>query len=151
MKPKHIYLAGAVDKAPDHGAGWRDEIEPFLVREINSAVFNPCRQEDKLRAELSKVDTATPEGRLKRFGLIKQLIDADLDVLSVTDAVVCYWDKWCKGGGGTAGEVTLAYRSGIPVYLVLGMPEDECSGWVLGAATEIFSSFDELKDFLLKL
>ncbi len=51
-------------------------------------------------------------------------------------------------GGGTAAEVTLAYRLGKPVYLLLGMPAAEASGWVLGAATEVFDSVAALESRL---
>jgi hypothetical protein len=57
---------------------------------------------------------------------------------------VAFWDDAAARGGGTAGEITLAYRLGKPVYLVLGMPRREASGWVIACATEVFESFDEL-------
>ncbi len=34
---------------------------------------------------------------------------------------------------------------GVPVYLVLGMPLEKMSGWILGCATEVFYNFEELK------
>jgi len=50
-------------------------------------------------------------------------------------------------GGGTHGELTLAYEHRMPVYLVLGMPMEKVSSWIVGCTTEVFSSFDELKQF----
>ncbi len=32
--------------------------------------------------------------------------------------------------------------------LVLGMPQEKVSGWILGCATEVFDNFVELKAFL---
>jgi hypothetical protein len=52
---------------------------------------------------------------------------------------------------GTAGELTLAYRMGIPVYLVLAMPPAAASSWILGCATEVFGDFDALKKHLRTL
>jgi hypothetical protein len=54
------------------------------------------------------------------------------------------------GGGGTHGELTVCYEHGIPVYMVLGIPRAEVSSWILGCASEVFDSFQELREFLLK-
>ena len=62
--------------------------------------------------------------------------------------MVCYWDEAAGRGAGTQGELTLAHRAGVPVYLVLGMPVEKVSGWILGCATEVFGSVEELCDRL---
>jgi hypothetical protein len=36
----------------------------------------------------------------------------------------------------------------VPVYLVTGRPVEQISGWILGCATEIFGSFDDLEQYL---
>jgi hypothetical protein len=51
-------------------------------------------------------------------------------------------------GGGTYGELTVAYYHNIPVYMVAAKPLSQISGWILGCATEFFESFEELKEFL---
>jgi len=53
-------------------------------------------------------------------------------------------------GGGTHGELTVAYVNKIPVYLVLGVPLQDISGWIIGCATQIFTDFSSLKEFLLQ-
>jgi nucleoside 2-deoxyribosyltransferase len=65
-----------------------------------------------------------------------------------SDALVAFWDDAAARGGGTAAEITLAYRLGKPVYLVLGMPRNESSGWVLACAERVFANFAELERFL---
>jgi nucleoside 2-deoxyribosyltransferase len=78
--------------------------------------------------------------------VVRKIIAWDLDqVEREADYLVALWDRAAAQGGGTAAEVTLAHRLGKPVYLLLGMPAAEASGWVLSAATEVFDSFDELK------
>jgi hypothetical protein len=42
----------------------------------------------------------------------------------------------------------MAYRLGIPVYLVAAMPVVEVSGWILGCSTRVFGNFEELKSFM---
>jgi hypothetical protein len=44
--------------------------------------------------------------------------------------------------------VTLAYRLGKPVYLILAIPAAEASGWVLSAATEVFDGVAALESRL---
>ena len=50
------YLAGAMDRVPDGGAGWRDKITPLLER-MGVVVLNPC---DK-PSEIGKEDEGTRE------------------------------------------------------------------------------------------
>jgi hypothetical protein len=58
--------------------------------------------------------------------------------------VVAFWDGAAARGGGTAAEITLAFRRGRPVYLVLGMPREDASGWVMACAEEVFEDFEGL-------
>jgi hypothetical protein len=37
---------------------------------------------------------------------------------------------------------------GVPVYLVLGMPLEKISGWILGCATQVFTDFEQLKCYM---
>jgi hypothetical protein len=60
------------------------------------------------------------------------------------------WDEYVIQGGGTHGELTLAYQHKLPVYLVLGMPLEKVSSWIVGCTTEIFSNFEEMKQYLIK-
>jgi hypothetical protein len=65
-----------------------------------------------------------------------------------SDALVAYWDEHAGKGAGTQGELTVAYRRGLPVYLVTKLPADQVSGWVLGCASHVFSSFEELHEYM---
>jgi hypothetical protein len=79
---------------------------------------------------------------LARFqATVRKIIAWDLEWIEKrTDYIVCYWDAAAARGAGTQGELTLAHRAGIPVYLVLGMPLEQVSGWILGCANRVFSS-----------
>jgi hypothetical protein len=39
---------------------------------------------------------------------------------------------------------------GKPVYLVTELDLQEIPGWILGCATKVFGSFDDLRQFLLR-
>jgi hypothetical protein len=87
---------------------------------------------------------------LPRFQVtIRKIIAWDLDwIEQKSDYVICYFDEACGRGAGTQGELTLAHRMGVPVYVVLGMPLEKISGWILGCATEVFSDFEQLKCYM---
>ena len=41
LKNMRTYLAGAMDRVPDGGIGWRNAITPML-QELSVSVINPC-------------------------------------------------------------------------------------------------------------
>jgi hypothetical protein len=41
--------------------------------------------------------------------------------------------------------MTMAHELELPVHLVLGMPQEAVSSWILGCATEVHADFDALK------
>jgi len=148
-----IYLAGAIEAAPDDGKAWRAEIGQFLKSEFSMDVFDPSQHEqDFLTSEEKNNFRQWKSIDIKRFRpVIKKIIDRDLEqLLEKCDAVICLWDEHVIQGGGTHGELTLAYEHKMPVYLVLGMPLEKVSSWIVGCTTEIFSSFEEMKQFLIK-
>jgi nucleoside 2-deoxyribosyltransferase len=145
-----VYLAGAIEYAPDQGRAWRREIAPFLRDELGHRVYDPAEDERKSLTDeewqnLRRWKTAD----FARFQeTVRKIIAFDLEIVCRADFVVCCWDKYCTKGAGTSAELTLAHRSGIPVYLVTQMPIRDVSGWILGCTTRLFSSFEELKQFL---
>lgn len=150
-KNKSVYLAGAIEFAPDGGRTWRRRIEDFLTGQLGLRVFNPCVNEVALLSPEEKQHFRHwKENDRERFlPVIRRIIDHDLDnVLNHTEFIVCYWDEHAMRGAGTAGELTVAWRQGIPVYLVAGMEQRSISSWVAGCATEIFANLDELEIFL---
>jgi hypothetical protein len=144
------YLSGSIEYSPDYGKSWRAEITPFL-RELGHEVYDPALDEQKnLDASEVRVFRQWKTTNLPRFQrTIRKIIAWDLDwIEQKSDYVICYWDDAAARGAGTQGELTLAYRMGTPVYLVLGMPLEKVSGWILGCATEVFPDFEKLKLYL---
>lgn len=152
--PRHVYLAGAIEYAPDNGRQWRAEISRFLREQLNLEVFDPCERETAVMNEEERAGFRQwkSDDRARFLPVIRRIIDADLDnLLHHTDFVICLWDEHVMGGAGTAGELTLAYRAGIPVYLVTPLPLSRVSSWVLGCATQVFRDFDELRAYLAEM
>jgi nucleoside 2-deoxyribosyltransferase len=145
-----FYLAGSIEYSPDLGKGWRSRIKPALIA-LGHEVYDPAEDELKNLTESEAREfrqwKTTDLERFRRT--VQKIIAYDLDLIEQRcDAIVCYWDEYAGRGAGTQGELTFAHRQGIPVYLVCGMPVEQISGWLLGCATEVFSSFDELQEFL---
>jgi nucleoside 2-deoxyribosyltransferase len=150
VKPR-VYLSGAIEHAADGGTGWRAHLAGFLTDDLGHDVYDPAADEKKGLSEEERTGFRAWKRRdPARFrAVIRKIIAWDLErVESACDYVVAYWDAAAAKGGGTASEITLAHRLGKPVFVVLGMPADEASGWILGAADEVFSSFDELREAL---
>jgi hypothetical protein len=145
------YLSGSIEFAGDHGKRWRRELRPFLEQTFGHRVYDPAEDEkknltDEEVANFRHWKTTDPE-RFRQA--VRKIINFDLDLIQQrADYVVCHWDEESGRGGGTAAELTAAYRKGIPVYIVTALPQATVSGWVLACADRVFSSFDELKSFL---
>lgn len=144
------YLSGSIEYSPDYGKSWRAEITPFL-RELGHETYDPALDEKKNLTD-DEVHTfrmwkATDLPRFQQT--VRKIIAWDLDwIEQKSDYIICYWDAAAARGAGTQGELTLAHRLGVPVYMVLGMPLENVSGWILGCATEVFEDFEQLQEFL---
>ena len=151
MTPPLAYLCGAIEHAADGGTGWRLEMGRFLQEELRHSVYDPAADQKK---DLSAEELAGFRGwklaAPDRFrGVVRKIIAWDLGWIERrADYLVALWDRAAAQGGGTAAEITLAHRLGKPVYLVLGMPRAEASGWILACATEVFENFEMLTAFL---
>lgn len=145
-----VYLAGAIEYAPDFGRAWRRDITPFLRDELGHRVYDPAEDERKsLTEEEQRNLRSWKTTDFDRFQTaIRKIIEWDIGILSCAEYVVCFWDQHAPKGGGTPSELTLAYRLGIPVYLVTPLDRLEISGWILACCRKTFANFDELKDFL---
>jgi hypothetical protein len=145
-----VYLSGAIEYSPDHGKSWRTDVTPFL-RSLGHDVYDPAEDQKKnLSAAERREFRGWKHSDLPRFQqTIRKIIAYDLDWIEQrTDYIVAYWDEHASRGAGSQAELTLAHRQGIPVYLVTELPVSHISGWILGCASEVFSSFEALKQFL---
>jgi nucleoside 2-deoxyribosyltransferase len=145
-----IYLSGAIEHSADGGHAWRTRLAP-LLRTLGHEAYDPAADEKKDLEEEERRSFRRwkAENPVRFRATVRKIIAWDLERIEQdTDAVVAFWDAAAARGGGTAAEITLAYRLGKPVYLVLGMPRAEASGWVLACAERVFETFDALEEFL---
>ena len=146
------YLSGPIENAANDGADWRDLITLWLKDEIEHDVFNPVLATRKIISNLTnsqfrEMKETSPE---KYKNLIRQIIDIDIKaVVEESDYLIVNWNKSVFKGGGTHGEITLAYYLKKPIYLVNHVPLDDLSSWIFSCATEVFDSFDDMKIHLL--
>jgi len=145
------YLAGAIEHAPDRGQAWREAMVAFLQAELGHTYYNPLVEENKYLtpAELATFRTYK-ESDLPRFqAIVRKLIRGDLQALmNEIDYIICLWDVYAMKGGGTYGELTVAFYRNIPVYMVTTLPVREISGWILGCTTAIYPDFPQLQQAL---
>ncbi len=145
-----VYLSGSIEYAADKGTTWRATLTPFLCS-LGHNVYDPASDVKKdLTDEEVRDFRSWKATDLTRFqATIRKIITWDLDYVEhKCDYIVAFWDEGAQRGAGTGGELTLAHRRGIPVYMVAGVPVDQISGWILGCATEVFSDFEHLRAFL---
>jgi len=145
------YLSGAMENAADEGANWRDELTPWLKSELNHDVIDPVITSQELvnkhdASEYREWKLTEPE-RFVEF--VRKAIYLDLDnVINKADYVICLWNSDVFKGGGSHGEVTMAYVMKKPIYLVNQVSIEELSGWIMSCSTNIFPDLSELKTFL---
>ena len=146
------YLSGPIENAENDGANWRESITPWLKDEIKHDVFNPVLATRKIISNLTNTQFREMKdiNPKKYKNLIRQIIDIDIKaVVGETDYLIVNWNKSVFRGGGTHGEITLAYYLKKPIYLVNHVPLDDLSSWISSCATEVFDSFDDMKIHLL--
>jgi len=145
------YLCGPIEFAVDGGKLWRRKLTPFLRDDLGHRVYDPAEDEKKnLTDEEVANFRAWKSADLERFRrVVRKIIQFDLDLIeNKADYVICYWEGDTAHSGGTPAELTVAFRKGIPVYLVSEQPPEQVSGWLLACADQVFASLDDLKKFL---
>jgi hypothetical protein len=143
-----------MEHAVNEGEDWRNKITEWLRKNLGHSVIDPVKKSRQLVDETQSHDYRlwknSDRGKYKAF--VRQLIRQDLDgVINKADYVICLWDEGVVKGGGTHGEVTIAYHYNIPVFLVNTLPFDELSGWIFSCCTEVFPDFINLKKRVLEL
>jgi hypothetical protein len=149
-----VYLSGGMEYANDEGLHWRTQMQKWIESELKHSVFNPNVESDVF------FDTHHPgiDFRLlkqtdveKYQNIVRKLVEIDChEIATKSDYVICFWDDSAAKGAGTKGELTMAKYFSKPVYLVTSFALYDIPGWVLGCVTKTFTSFDELKAFLIQ-
>mgnify|MGYP001400775810 FL=1 len=106
------YLSGPIENAENDGANWRELITPWLKDKIEHDVFNPVLATRKVISNLTNTQFREMKDTnpTKYKNLIRQIIDIDIKaVVEESDYLIVNWNKSVFRGGGTHGEITLAY------------------------------------------
>ena len=148
------YLSGPIENAQNDGADWRNMMTKWLDYELNHKVFNPVLETKNIIEKNSVEDfrllKKTNPDEYKN--IIRKIIKIDLEaVVNQADYLIVKWDRSVFKGGGTHGEVTMAYWLDKPVYLVNTLPLNDISSWIFSCSDEIFDDFESLKNRFLVL
>lgn len=147
QKRQRFYLAGPISWISDNSyIEWREDMEQFL-QGIGHIAINPLKKYPVPAREKAKVEemVLTQKDELAREYIRRRIINADLELLHTSDAVIAYVPCYSSG---TCAEIGLAYMWNKPVYVVTPMKRKAWSGWFVGLSTLIFQSWNELKTFL---
>lgn len=150
-----VYLAGAMEFAPDGGVGWRQLVTEMLD-DRGAIYFNPCTDESRiLKLYDYKNGKEFVESKIidsKRFvKCMRELAEADLVEVRSADYVFVYITPGL--GGGTAGELTCAkYIYNVPVVGVWHPDANlkETSGWLYSCCDIVFDTLEEAVDYIDK-
>ena len=141
------YLSGPIENAHNDGADWRNEITKWLEIKLNHRVFNPVIETKSIIKSDNndfRVMKKTNPNEYKK--IIRKIIKVDLEaVVNNSDYLIVKWDKSVFRGGGTHGEITMAYWLKKPVFLVNNLPIDDISSWIFSCSEYLFENFDDLK------
>jgi len=143
-----------MEYAKGEGIEWRAELGEWLTRQLRHRVFNPNAESVKyFRRKSHTVDFRQLKFQnLDLFSkVVRGIVDFDSrEIAHRSDYVICLWDRSAQRGAGTKGELTIARFFRKPVYVVTRTKHENIPGWILGCSTRFFTSFDELKSFLLE-
>jgi hypothetical protein len=153
LKNQRVYLAGAMDRVPDRGSTWRDNITPFL-QDLGVVVFNPIKKPSIVGIE----DAATHELKTKlknqeRYEGLSQVMkvirSVDLRLVDISDFLIVNLDLDIHPCG-TYEEIFSANRCKKPILIHVEQGKKNAPDWIFGAIPHqmIFSSWDDLKNYL---
>ena len=148
------YLSGPIENAENDGASWRQDITLWLKDNLNHEVFNPVLETKNIIGDLtpSIFRSMKKTDPIEYKNIIREIIKLDLEALiNDSDYLIVKWDKSVLKGGGTHGEVTMAYWIKKPIFIVNSLPIDDMSSWIFSCSDFIFNDFKSLKKKLKQL
>ena len=148
------YLSGPIENAENDGASWRKNMTLWLKDNLNHEVFNPVLETKNIIGHLnpSIFRSMKKTDPVEYKNIIREIIKLDLEaVINDSDYLVVKWDKSVLKGGGTHGEVTMAYWIKKPIFIVNSLSIDDMSSWIFSCSDFIFNDFKSLKKKLTQL
>ena len=126
----------------------------WLKDNLNHEVFNPVLETKNIIGHLnpSIFRSMKKTDPIEYKNIIREIIKLDLEaVINDSDYLIVKWDKSVLKGGGTHGEVTMAYWIKKPIFIVNSLPIDDMSSWIFSCSDFIFNDFKSLKKKLTQL
>jgi nucleoside 2-deoxyribosyltransferase len=153
---QRVYLAGAMDRVPDRGATWRDNISPFLEK-MNIVVFNPITKPTNVGLE--DQDTHTLKIKLKEMHrydelstIMKTIRAVDLRLVDMSDFLIVNLDLNTHPCG-TLEEIFWANRQKKPIIVHMVQGKSHTPDWLFGTIPHqmIFSNWEDIKNYLIHI
>ena len=153
LKNQRVSLAGAMDRVPDRGATWRDNITPFL-QGLGIEVFNPILKPTNIGLE--DQDTHLIKTKLKHqerydelSSMMKMIRSVDLRLVDISDFMIVNLDLSVHPCG-TLEEIFWANRQKKPIIVHMVQGKNQTPDWLFGTIPHqmIFSTWDEIRAYL---
>ena len=147
------YLIGAMDRALDHGVGWRRDITPFLDK-LGIVVLDPTRK--PISIGLEGIEDRNRRRHLKEIGQwetlakeIKLLRVVDLRMVDMSDFLIVNIDPEVHACG-TYEEAFWGNRLKNPTLIHIEGGKKQVPDWLVGTFPHchLFGSWDEIKTYL---
>lgn len=153
LKNQRVYLAGAMDRVPDRGSTWRDNITPFL-QNLGVVVFNPINKPGNVGLEDNEVHSLKKKLKMREdydelSSVMKTIRGVDLRLVDISDFLVVNLDIDTHPCG-TLEEIFLANRSKKPIIIHMEQGKQHTPDWLFGTIPHqmIFSNWEEVKNYL---
>ena len=147
-----VYLAGAMDRVPDGGVQWRQQITPWL-NSRGIIVFDPTNKPCDIGIENAVTrkirHDAKVEGDLSLLLADKEVRAVDLRMVDVTDFTIVNIDV-NSHPCGTYEEIFWANREKKPVLIRCEQGKEHAPDWLFWTFPHehIFGTWDDLKRYI---
>lgn len=154
LRGTRCYLSGAMDKAPDRGVQWREELTPKLVS-MGVTVLDPCNK------PISEFDEGPNFANVRSVFLENEQYDevrnmmkpvraVDLRMTDVADFLIVNLDLDIFACG-TMEEIFLANRQKKPILIHCPQGKKKLSPWLYGTMPHemFFNTWTELFNYLI--
>ena len=153
LSNQRCYLAGAIDRVDDRGAGWRNEISPILEK-LGVTVFNPINKPAEIGLEdedshhlKSKLKSQKRYDELSSF--MKTIRSVDLRLVDISDFLIVNLDLGIHPCG-TYEEIFWANRQKKPIIIHVKQGKENCPDWIFGTIPHqmIYSNWEDIYGYL---
>ena len=156
LKGQRVYLAGAMDRVPDRGTTWRDNITPFL-EDLNIVVFDPIKKPGNVGLENEETHKVKHKLKINRkydqlSDIMKTIRSVDLRLVDISDFLIVHLDIDTHPCG-TLEEIFLANRQKKPIIVHIEQGKSHCPDWLFGAMPHelFFDTWDQILRYLAKI